>query len=262
MATKKEMLVKRETEARIIVLSKVKQIELITGDKIKASKISSALVQLSQNNNLTDCTVDCIINVGFQIVQAGLNPNPLFGQAYVVPFKITGKNGNADFTVAQLQIGYKGYIQLGYRAGWRFKAIPVYKCDEFEYKLGGFEDDILLNPDYDKRNEDIGDWVFKNLIGIIIYSKDKYDYISTDFVPHKKLEQLRQKSQNQVKNKLQYIWREWAEEMYKAKALKYVIDRLPIEDEVKETLIKENEPYTIDVTPNTPQIMTNNINDM
>ena len=243
MATKKEMLVKRETEARDIVSKKVKQIALITGDDGKASKISSALVQLSQNNNLIDCTVDSIVNVGFQIVQAGLNPNPLFGHAYVVPFKISGKNNNPDFVVAQLQIGYKGYIQLGYRAGWRFKAVPVYKCDVFDFEFGGFEDKISLSPDYEKRNEDNGEWVFKNLVGVIVYAKDKHDYVSTEFIPFKKLEQLRQKSQNQVKAKLQYIWLEWAEEMYKAKALKYVIDRLPIEDEVKEVLIKENEPY-------------------
>ena len=243
MATKKEILAKREQEARNVVTTKVKQIELITGDKVKASKISSALVQLSQNNNLIDCTVDSIVSVGFQMVQAGLNPNPLFGQAYVVPFKIKGKNGGSDFVVAQLQIGYKGYIQLGYRAGWRFKAVPVYKCDDFSIVFGGFEDDISLTPDYEKRNEDTGDWVFENLKGIIIYARDKNGYISTEFVPFKKLEQLRQKSQNQIKSKLQYIWLEWAEEMYKAKALKYVIDRLPIEDEVKEVLIKENDPY-------------------
>jgi len=249
MATKKEILVKRENEARQVVSTKIKQIELITGDKVKASKMASALIQLSQNNNLIDSTVDSIVNVGFQIVQAGLNPNPLFGQAYVVPFKISGKNGNKDFTVAQLQIGYKGYIQLGYRAGWRFKAVPVYKCDEFDYKFGGFEDDILLVPNFDKREEDQGEWVFKNLIGVIVYAKDKTDYISTEFVPFKKLEQLRQKSQNQVKGKLQYIWLEWAEEMYKSKALKYIIDRLPIEDEVKEVFHKENEPYQLTAMP-------------
>jgi len=239
-------MIKRENEAKVILKDKVKQIELITGDKVKASKFASALVQLSQNRNLKDCGVDSILDVGFQIVQSGLNPNPLFGHAYVVPFKISGKNGGSDFTVAQLQIGYKGYIQLGYRAGWRFKAVPVYKCDEFTICFRGFEDDIDFTPNYEQRNEDSGDWVFKNLKGVIVYARDKNGYISTEYIPFKKLEQLRQKSQNQVKTKLQYIWLEWAEEMYKAKALKYVIDRLPIEDEVKEILIKENEPY-IDV---------------
>lgn len=256
----KNNLIIREQEARNIVGAKAKQISVLVGkDEAKTSKFMSALVQLSQNKNLMECKVDSIVDVGFQIVQAGLNPNPLFGQAYVVPFKL--KDG---FTVAQLQVGYKGYIQLGYRAGWKFKAVPVYKCDNFDYKFGGFEDDILLEPNYDARSEDDGSWVFKNLVGVIVYAKDKDDYIVTEFVPFKKLEKLRQKSQNQVKDKLQYIWLEWAEEMYKAKALKYVITRLPIEDDVQELISTEDSVYKIEDTNSIPQkeIKSKNINDI
>lgn len=238
----KNILATREQEARNIVGAKAKQISVLVGkDEAKTSKFMSALVQLSQNKNLIDCKVDSIVDVGFQIVQAGLNPNPLFGQAYVVPFKLKG-----GFTVAQLQVGYKGYIQLGYRAGWKFKAVPVYKCDNFDYKFGGFEDDIVLEPNYEARNEDDGNWIFKNLIGVIVYAKDKNDYIVTEFVAFKKLEKLRLKSQNQVKDKLQYIWLDWAEEMYKAKALKYVVTRLPIEDDVVEILSAEDNVHKIE----------------
>ena len=255
-------LIVREQEARSIVSAKAKQISVLVGkDEAKTSKFMSALVQLSQNKNLIECKVDSIVDVGFQIVQAGLNPNPLFGQAYVVPFKL--KSG---FTVAQLQVGYKGYIQLGYRAGWKFKAVPVYKCDNFDYKFGGFEDDIVLEPNYEARNEDDGNWIFKNLVGVIVYAKDKDDYIVTEFVAFKKLEKLRLKSQNQVKDKLQYIWLDWAEEMYKAKALKYVVTRLPIEDDVQELISSEDNVHKIEdiqppaPTPREPKIQ--NINDI
>lgn len=238
----KNILATREQEARSIVGAKAKQISVLVGkDEAKTSKFMSALVQLSQNKNLIDCKVDSIVDVGFQIVQAGLNPNPLFGQAYVVPFKL--KSG---FTVAQLQVGYKGYIQLGYRAGWKFKAVPVYKCDTFDYKFGGFEDDIVLEPNYEARNEDDGNWIFKNLVGVIVYAKDKNDYIVTEFVAFKKLEKLRLKSQNQVKDKLQHIWLDWAEEMYKAKALKYVVTRLPIEDDIQELINTEDSVHKIE----------------
>lgn len=238
-------LIQREHEARAIVAKKMKQINTLVGhDEVKASKFGSALVQLSQNKNLKECNVDSVIDVGFQIVQAGLNPNPLFGQAYVVPFKL--KSG---YTAAQLQVGYKGYIQLGYRAGWKFKAVPVYKVDNFDYKFGGFEDEILLEPNYDERNEDDGNWVFKNLVGVIVYAKDKDDYIVTQFVSFKKLEKLRLKSQNQVKDKLQYIWFDWAEEMYCAKGIKYVVTRLPIEDDIVEVMSKEDEVYKLESQP-------------
>ena len=253
-------LIVREQEARSIVSAKAKQISVLVGkDEAKTSKFMSALVQLSQNKNLIECKVDSIVDVGFQIVQAGLNPNPLFGQAYVVPFKL--KSG---FTVAQLQVGYKGYIQLGYRAGWKFKAVPVYKCDNFDYKFGGFEDDIVLELNYEARNEDDGNWIFKNLVGVIVYAKDKDDYIVTEFVAFKKLEKLRLKSQNQVKDKLQYIWLDWAEEMYKAKALKYVVTRLPIEDDVQELISAEDNVHRIEnaqsPAPREPEIQ--NINDI
>ena len=253
-------LIVREQEARSIVSAKAKQISVLVGkDEAKTSKFMSALVQLSQNKNLIECKVDSIVDVGFQIVQAGLNPNPLFGQAYVVPFKL--KSG---FTVAQLQVGYKGYIQLGYRAGWKFKAVPVYKCDKFDYKFGGFEDDIVLEPNYEARNEDDGNWIFKNLVGVIVYAKDKDDYIVTEFVAFKKLEKLRLKSQNQVKDKLQHIWLDWAEEMYKAKALKYVVSRLPIEDDVQELISAEDNVHRIEnvqsPAPREPEIQ--NINDI
>ena len=253
-------LIVREQKARSIVGAKAKQISVLVGkDEAKTSKFMSALVQLSQNKNLIECKVDSIVDVGFQIVQAGLNPNPLFGQAYVVPFNL--KSG---FTVAQLQVGYKGYIQLGYRAGWKFKAVPVYKCDNFDYKFGGFEDDVVLEPNYEARNEDDGNWIFKNLVGVIVYAKDKDDYIVTEFVAFKKLEKLRLKSQNQVKDKLQHIWLDWAEEMYKAKALKYVVTRLPIEDDVQELISSEDNVHRIEnaqsPAPREPEIQ--NINDI
>lgn len=228
----------REQQARALVTQKTNIINtIVNNDKAKASVYASALVNLANDYNLKDCSVDSILNVGFQIVQAGLNPNKLFGQAYVVPFEL--KNGGKT---AQLQIGYKGWVSLGYRNGWKFKAVAVYKCDEFSIEFGGFEDIIKFIPNYDDRNDDNGEWVHKNLIGVIVYAKDKTGDIFTEFVSFKKLEKLRLKSQNQnSKDKLNFIWLEWAEEMYKAKALKYVVTRLPINDSIMEAVIAENE---------------------
>lgn len=228
----------REKEAREIVRQKTRMIETIVGTKAKASVFASSLVAMANDYNLKDCDVSSVLDVGLQIVQAGLNPNKLFGQAYVVPFKL--KSGR---TMAQLQIGYKGWISLGYRNGWTFKAVPVYKCDDFSIEFGGFEDVIHFKPDYEQREDDNGQWVFKNLVGIIVYAKDKNGEVFTEFVSFKKLEKIRLKSQNQSKGELKHIWLEWAEEMYKAKAIKYVITRLPINDEIMEVAVSENEPY-------------------
>lgn len=256
-----QAMIQREKEASDLVAKKIKQIKLITGDDKKASTFGSALVHLSQIKTLEKCTVESILNVGFQIVQAGLNPNPLFGQAYVVPFNVYKKDNNGKptreiaYTLAQLQIGYKGYIQLGFRAGWRFEPVAVYKCDDFHQKLGDFGMEYSLIPDIEKRDESNSDWVYENLKGVIVFSRDKNGFISRSFVPFAQLEKLRLSSPNQKTGVLDYIWKQWTIEMYFSKAYKNIITRLPIGDEFTEVMNKENEPYIdVEITKSSKQI--------
>ena len=231
----------REQDARALVGSKMSQISTIVGnDKAKASVFASAIANMANDYGLRNCSVESIVNTAMQIVQIGLNPNKLFGQAYVVPFKL--KNGGET---AQLQIGYKGLISLGMKNGWKFRAVAVYDCDDFSLEFNGLDDKIHFAPNYDERSDDDGDWVFSHLVGVIVYAKDSNDNVFSEFVSKKKLEKLRLKSQNQSKkDKLEYIWLDWAEEMYKAKALKYVASRLPINDRLAEAVSVEDEPIT------------------
>lgn len=230
----------REKQARALVAQKTNIINtIVNGDKVKTSTYASALVNLANDYNLRECSIDSILNVGFAIVQAGLNPNKLFGQAYAVPYTL--KNGGKT---AQLQIGYKGWISIGYRNGWRFKAVSVFKCDNFSIQFGGFEDVINFEPNYEARQDDDGEWTHKNLVGVIVYAKDNIGEIWTDFISFRKLEKLRLKSPNQnSKAKLGGVWSEWTEEMYKAKALKYVITKLPINEQIMSLAIEEDKPY-------------------
>ncbi|MDL0089999.1 recombinase RecT [Campylobacter gastrosuis] len=227
-------ITQRENEARAIINAKMGQISTITaGDKAKASAFASAMINLANDANLAKCKVESVINTAMQIVQIGLHPNKLFGQAYVVPY------GNT----AQLQIGYKGLIALGMRNGWRFRAVAVYKCDTFNLEFNGLDDKIHFVPNYDERNDDDGAWVFNNLVGVIIYAKDSIDSVFSDFVSKKKLEKLRTASPNQKAGVLSGVWATWSEEMYKAKALKYVATRLPINDRLTEAVNMEDEPF-------------------
>ena len=233
----------REQQARALVGSKMNQI--VSNDKAKASIFASAIANMANDYGLRNCSVESIVNTAMQIVQIGLNPNKLFGQAYVVPFKL--KNGGET---AQLQIGYKGLISLGMKNGWKFRAVAVYDCDDFSLEFNGLDDKIHFAPNYDERSDDDGDWVFSHLVGVIVYAKDSSDNVFSEFVSKKKLEKLRLKSQNQSKkDKLEYIWLDWAEEMYKAKALKYVASRLPINDRLAEAVSAEDEPITKQENP-------------
>ena len=225
----------REQDARELVRSKMDVIKTITGgDKAKMSAFAASLTAMASDPALSICSVQSVIGAGLEIVRLGLNPNKTFGQAYVVPFK----------SKAQLQIGYKGWISLAYRNGWIFRALAAYKCDEFEINFAGIKDDIKFSPNYDERDETNSEWVFGNLRGVIVYVKDAGGNEFSEFVPFKKLEQLRLKSQNQKdKEALTNIWGEWAEEMYKAKAIKYVATRLPITEQIQEAINAENEAY-------------------
>ena len=231
----------REQQARALIGSKMSQIQtIVSNDKAKASIFASAIANMANDYGLRNCSVESIVNTAMQIVQIGLNPNKLFGQAYVVPFKL--KNGGET---AQLQIGYKGLISLGMKNGWKFRAVAVYDCDDFSLEFNGLDDKIHFAPNYNERSDDDGDWVFSHLVGVIVYAKDSSDNVFSEFVSKKKLEKLRLKSQNQSKkDKLEYIWLDWAEEMYKAKALKYVASRLPINDRLAEAVSVEDEPIT------------------
>ena len=246
----------REQDARALVGSKMSQISTIVGnDKAKASIFASAIANMANDYGLRNCSVESIVNTAMQIVQIGLNPNKLFGQAYVVPFKL--KNGGET---AQLQIGYKGLISLGMKNGWKFRAVAVYDCDDFSLEFNGLDDKIHFAPNYNERSDDDGDWVFSHLVGVIVYAKDSSDNVFSEFVSKKKLEKLRLKSQNQSKkDKLEYIWLDWAEEMYKAKALKYVASRLPINDRLAEAVSAEDEPITKQETAQAPKAGLNEL---
>ena len=223
----------REQDARALVGSKMSQISTIVGnDKAKASVFASAIVNMVNDGGLRNCSPESIVNTAMQIVQIGLHPNKLFGQAYVVPYK----------GIAQLQIGYKGLISLGYRNGWKFRAVSVYACDRFKQNFGGIKDEIIFDPNYDERDETNASWVFANLKGVLVYAVDKQGAEFSEFVSKKKLEQLRTTSPNQNKEGLSGTWANWAEEMYKAKAIKHVASRLPINDSLAEALSLEDEP--------------------
>lgn len=264
-------LVAREQTARAMIKDKMSQIQTIVGnDKAKASVFASAIVNMVNDGGLRNCSPESIVNTAMQIVQIGLHPNKLFGQAYVVPYK----------GVAQLQIGYKGLISLGYRNGWKFRAVSVYACDKFKQNFGGIKDEIIFDPNYDERDETNASWVFANLKGVLVYAVDKQGAEFSEFVSKKKLEQLRTTSPNQIsmeqflalpeKDKkarggmpLSGTWANWAEEMYKAKAIKHVASRLPINDSLAEALSLEDEP--IRAEQNAPEIQTKataNLNDL
>ena len=66
---------------------------------------------LSTNPQLQQCTPASFLGAMMQAAQLGVEPNTPIGQAYLIPYRNKGK------LECQFQIGYKGLIDLAYRAG-------------------------------------------------------------------------------------------------------------------------------------------------
>jgi len=90
-------------------------------DRGTAARFITAITSaVSTNPALQECDAGTILSAGLLGEGLKLSPSPQLGQYYLVPFK-DKKN---DRTVAQFQLGYKGYIQLAIRSG-QYKKLNV-----------------------------------------------------------------------------------------------------------------------------------------
>ena len=226
----------KQAELKPLLLASQRQITSLLQDVAKAKRFMAASLVVASNPVLNNCSSDSIVQALIGVAMSDLNIDSNIGHCYLVPY---GNN-------VQLQIGYKGFIQLLYRAGWLVKAFPVYIVDEFSMEFDGWDNRINFVPNIDARDEGDKDWVFNNLRGVYVVSrnaetKDEYSL----FVNKSVIEKLRLTSPNQKslpkspkpgekesfeKGGPTGIWYEWYAEMAQAKAIKKLAKTLPIGD--------------------------------
>lgn len=90
------------------------------------------LTALSSNPRLQECTQKSFLGAVMQCAALGLEPETPLGYAYLIPRR------NKGTMECQLQIGYKGILELAYRSGevTTVQCHTVYSEDEFSYSLG------------------------------------------------------------------------------------------------------------------------------
>lgn len=107
-------------------------------DQNRANRFVASIVSaVSINPQLQECEPSTIISAALLGESLNLSPSPQLGQFYMVPFKDKNRG-----TVAQFQLGYKGYTQLAIRSG-QYKKLNVLAIKEGE----------LIN--FDPLNEEI-----------------------------------------------------------------------------------------------------------
>ncbi len=121
-----------------------------------APLVTSALTAIANNYQLKDATPVSVLTALMKAAALNLTVDPNLGFAYLVPYKRNFKeNGQwVNVTEAQLQIGYKGLVQLALRSG-QIRSVNTGTIYESEFKgynkiTGEFTIDETIIPDEDK----------------------------------------------------------------------------------------------------------------
>lgn len=204
--------------------------ELLGNDSKKLTAFKSSLLEISQTPLIQKCDLASVLLSAKHIAELGLNLGAIQGQAYIVAYR----------GVAQAIVGYKGYKELAKRAGYEVKAEPVFLCDEFKIDKSDFDDKVIFVPDYLARMEDDKDFFKKNFVGVLVRTRNIETRTETaDFVNAKKIYKIAGLSPSRNSQHSPYAM--WEEEMYLAKATKYVLSKMPLGESVAKAVAVDNE---------------------
>lgn len=228
-------LIQKEENLKGLLTNKVKALQSLLGDAEKAKRFMAAALQVGLNNDLAQCSEESIINAVMGVAMLDLNIDKNVGHAYLIKYGST----------VQLQISYKGWLNLLKRAGYEIRTFPVFKCDKFEVSFNGWDYDFDLVPNFEERDLGKFDWEYENLKGILVVSKDKSDgEYKRDFYSREVIEKSRLSSPNQNPSKYDKpdiaklkatkqpvgIWRDWYIDMCSKSAIKKFKNQLVIRD--------------------------------
>lgn len=99
------------------------------GDPAHAKRFVAAITSaVAVNPALQECDAGTILSGALLGESLNLSPSPQLGQYYLVPYKDKRRG-----SIAQFQLGYKGYIQLAERSG-QYLDIDAFPVVDGEYK--------------------------------------------------------------------------------------------------------------------------------
>ena len=125
----------------------------------KSSFVNNLVALVSNNVKLQECEPMTIMFAGLKATALDLPLDPNLGYAYVIPFR-DNKTGT---TLAQFQIGAKGFVQLSMRSG-QFRTLNVSDVREGEIKsVDRLSGEIIFDWKEDRENMQI--------IGYVAYIK-------------------------------------------------------------------------------------------
>jgi len=174
-----------------------------------------AAIALATNDQLKKAEPESLLHCALEAASLGL---PLrAGQGYVVTYK--GK--------AQLDIGYKGWQMMAKRDGYSVMADPVTTIDHFTIEGYGHNVKIDFQPNIDRELYN-DKWLKDNLVGMIVSIKEiETELETTEYVEAGMLYKIIAGSPGANSDFSPY--KNWLLQMLRAKAIKYVISKMPID---------------------------------
>lgn len=158
-------VVAKEGIASFLSLPKIREnIESVLGKEAVNSFVSDVVACVQNNNTLSACTNKSILSGALVAKSVNLPLTPQLGYAWLVPFDNKKEiDGQKQYVKeAQIQIGYKGYIQLALRSG-RYRKLLATDVRKGEVQAyNPFDDSYAMLPlDFEKRNakDDKGNFI-------------------------------------------------------------------------------------------------------
>ncbi len=250
----------RDASMKSLLISAQKQIQSIcAGNEKEAAKFMAIALMVAKSDALSSCTPYSIVQAMLQVVSSGLNPEPSVGHVYFIPY---GEKNSQNKTV-QLQIGWKGYKQLAWDAGWNVNAKLIFTCDTFDEVSDGFTDSIIYkkNP-IAYENEGEPNWVYDNLRCVLVTAEHVQTKVRQSFTISKSVvEKHRRLSPNQKDKQRPYgnFWLPFYGEMALKTGVRRMVKNLPyhtrldaiekVEEKVVESVPVRQLPSTLASVP-------------
>lgn len=176
---------------------------------------------LSANPELQQCTPQSFLSAMMSAAQAGVEPNTVTGEAWILPYRDHGT------LKAQFQLGAKGQARLAARDGT--VVLPpqaVHENDEFVYELGT-EQKLKHVPAFKNRGEVIGYYA--------VWTNKKYDSYGFYFMSKEDVENHAKKYSKSYDSSFS-PWRTAFDQMAEKTVVKQVLKWAPLSVETSSLL--------------------------
>lgn len=185
-----------------------------------------ALTSVRQTPLLQRCTPQSLMSAIMDASQLGLEPNGIVGHAYLIPYK----NKRKGVYEAQLQIGYRGYLELARRSGQvsTLYAYPVFENDRYEYKLG-----LNRTLDHVPARFDRGGVIAA--YAVVQYKDGGFDF---EWMWREQIESV--KGMSQSARLSDSPWQSHYEEMARKTTIRRLAKRLPLSPEFQRAAIADD----------------------